>query len=140
MANEVKWKSPNSRTTGIASNVIASGANTLGSEIDNSTNKDRFLSITSNLQSAVAPTENTVMEYYILYAPDGTTYEDGGASVDPKKFPVALHPVKNLTTFQNLVFSKIPLEPFKFRILLKSELNQSTNAIVSAYTYNEDIQ
>ena len=35
MANAVKWATPASRTTGIAAQAIAAGANFLGSEIDN---------------------------------------------------------------------------------------------------------
>lgn len=142
MANAVKWSSTTSRTTGISSASINAGANSLGSEIDNSTNKDRFISMTLTFTCSTAATENQVFEVYILTAIDGTNYEDGDATpTDPKKASVGVFGNRNVTSAQRVNLENILIPPFKFKILLKSELDQNaTSVTLLAYTHNEEIQ
>lgn len=141
MANAVKWTTATSRTSGISSESINAGANNLGGEIDNGTNKDRFASLDLTFSCASAPTANTVWEVYVLYAIDGTNYEDGGSSVDPPKNPVGTIAARAVTGAQRQTLMNVPILPFKFKLLLKSELDQNaTSVTMLCYTHNEEIQ
>lgn len=141
MANEVKWKAPTSRTSGISAASLNAGANLLGSEINNETNLDRYLNLELTWTCSTASVLNEVVEVYLLYAIDGTNYEDGGVSVDPIKVQISFFSDNGLTTAQKQAKVSIPIPPFKFKILIKSELtNNATSVTVDAETYNEDIQ
>ena len=140
MANAIKWTTPTSRTTGIAAPSLSAGANYLGSAIDNDTNKDRWLHLDIEMTHGSSPTANTVHEIYLIYAIDGTNYEDGGVSVDPSKNPTLLFAVKAQTTTQRQSFVNIPIAPFKFKILIKSEVSQTATPTILAYTSNEEVQ
>lgn len=140
MATE-KWTAGTSRTSGISEAAITAGANYLGSEIDNSTNKDKYLSVDLAFTCGSAPTANTIVELYILYSINGTDYEDGGVSVDPKKL-YACQPfaARAVTTEQRGTRVNIPIAPFKFKILLKSDLNQNISlATLLAFTHDNEI-
>lgn len=142
MANAVKWTSTTSRTTGISSASITAGANSLGSEIDNSTNKDRYCSFDLAWTCSTAAAANTVVELYAIYAIDGTNYEDGDATpTDPKKTRLGVFANRNVTTAQRATLTNIPIAPFKVKFLLKSELDQNaTSVTLLAYTHNEELQ
>jgi hypothetical protein len=141
MPNEVLWKGGTSRSTGINSAGVNAGANQLGSEIDNAANKDRFASLDLTFSCASAPTANTVWEVYVLYAIDGSNYEDGGAALDPAKNPVGTIAARAVTGAQRQTLMNVPILPFKFKLLLKSELDQNaTSVTMLCYTHNEEIQ
>lgn len=143
MANELLWTGGTSRTTGISGATLAAGANFLGDAIDNGTNKDRFCAIEVTFTGASTPTVDTLLEIYILYAADGTNYEDGDATpTDPKKPPVGCVAARAVAGAQKQTLPAIPLSPFKFKILVKSELDVAiTSALtVLCHTYNEELQ
>lgn len=107
----------------------------MGSEIDNATNKDRFANIQVGFTCSTAATANKTLEIYILYAIDGTNYEDGGTSVDPVIVPVGVVAARGtVTTAQTVTLKGIELQPFKFKILVKSELDQTAATTVLVYT------
>ena len=142
MANEIKWTTPASQTTGIAAVAVVAGANYLGSEIDNGTNKDRFLTVDLTFAcSTNAPTVDKTIELYIIYDVAGENYEDGDATpIDPKKSPVATFAARAIQTAQQIVFDSIPIASFPFKLLLKSELDQSAACTLLAYSHNEEVQ
>lgn len=140
MSSEIKWTAGTGRSTGIAAQGVAAGANFLGSEIDNAAHKDRFATLDVLLGFTVAPSAGKTMEVYLLYAADGTNYEDGSAAVDPPANPVGVFPVRNVTGNQRMSLCGVPLEPFRFKILCKSELDQTATATVLCYTHNEEVQ
>ena len=143
MANEVKWIGPTNRSTGITGNTVNSAAGVLSSEIDNETNKNRFLAVEATLDHASAPTVDREWFLYILYCLDGTNYEDGGTSVQPKKMPAASFAVRADTNVQILAAVDIPLAPFKFKLLLwnGTDQNSATTAVIlDAETYDEEVQ
>lgn len=137
--SSIKWDSAVSRTTGISTASINAGANNLGSEISNNTNKDRWATFELQFTCASAPTAGTVFELYLIYAIDGTNYEDGDATpTDPIKIRAGVFPARNVTSAQRIVLANIPLSPFKVKCLLKSELDQNaTSVTLSMYTHNE---
>jgi hypothetical protein len=142
VANAVKWTTATSRTSGISSESISAGANNLGDEVDNSSNKDRFASFSLIFTCATAPTAGKVMELYIVYAIDGTNYEAGDATpTDPVKIRAGVFPARNVTAAQRVNLTNVPLAPFKLKCLLKSELDQNaTSVTMQMYTHNEEIQ
>jgi len=141
MANEIKWATPASRTTGIVTQAIAAGANYLGSEIDNGTNKDRFITVDLTFTCGSAPTADKTIELYVIYDVTSSDYEEGDATpTDPKKSPVAIFAAKAVTAAQQIVFESIPIAPFAFKLLLKSELDQSASCTLLAYSHNEEVQ
>jgi hypothetical protein len=140
MATTVKWGTPTARTTGIAAEAIAAGANFLGAAIDNATNRDRYLSVELVFTCAEAPTAGTTIELYILPSEDGTNYADGAADLDPASTPTAIFTVRAVTTAQRPPAEvNIPIPPKKFKLLLKSEMDKSASCTLTASTYNEEL-
>jgi len=142
MANAVKWTTGASRTTGISTASLNAGANLLGSAIDNATNKDRWLTCELTWTCTVASTAGKAVELYVLYAVDGTNYEDGDATpTDPAKGMAAAFFDDGGTGAQKQTVVSIPIMPFKFKLLLKSELDQNaTSVTLLAYSHDEEIQ
>lgn len=141
MANGLRWEVPVSETTGIAAQAIAAGANFLGSEINNGTNRDRYITVDLIFTCGSAPTADKTIELYVIYDPTSASYEDGNATpIDPKKSPVAIFAAKAVTAAQHIVFESILIAPFPFKLLLKSELDQSATCTLLAYSHNEEIQ
>jgi len=141
MTNELKWKAPNSRTSGIAAASLNAGANLLGSEIDNESNLDRWLALNLTWTCASAATAGTVIEAYLIYDVTSSAYEDGGVGEDPVKSPVAVFVDDGDTGAQQQTIVDIPIKPFAFKVLLKSELDQNaTSVTLLTETYNEDLQ
>lgn len=136
----VKWGDSTSQTTGISSDSITSGANLLGSSIDNSANKDRWLDLELAFTCDVSPTAGKYIEGCVLYSFDGTNYEDGDDTTDPASGLVAVFPCRAATSAQRVNRVNIPIAPYAFKILLKSELDQdATSVTLTAYTHNENV-
>lgn len=135
MAN-FPWNAMVSRTTGIAAQAVAAGANYLGSEIDNTANLDTHLDIQIGVTCGTAPTANKTVEIYILLALNGTDYEQGNADpVDPTRPADALFVARAVTTAQVVTITGLQIPPAKFKILVKSELDQTASITVLAYGY-----
>jgi hypothetical protein len=141
MSNRVQWSSPVSRVTGISAVSINAGDNSLGSVIDNNINKDRWASLELQFTFSIAPVAGKVFELYLLYATDDTNYEDGDAApTDPVKVRAGVFGVRAVTTAQRVSLTNIPLAPFKFKCLLKSELAQNaTSVTLNMYSYSEEL-
>jgi len=142
MANKIIWESTGtSRSTGISAAAdLANGAGLLSSEIDNSTILDKYLIC----QGQFTPEHTDIVGpyyLYILYAADGTNYEDGSASVQPQKSPAAVFPVKAAASAQKVTTFRIEIEPFKFKLLYwNASGEQCDGNTLLAYTYNDEIQ
>jgi hypothetical protein len=140
---KVLWTAGTSRTTGISGVTINNGAGSLGSEIDNGTNKDQFVSLDLAFTAASAPTAGSPWYVYVLYAIDGTDYEDGGASTQPSKTPVATFGAPADTSAHRRNQVNIPLAPFKLKLLVWNATgqNSASNAVtLLAYSHNDDVQ
>jgi hypothetical protein len=141
MPNEVKWIGPTSRSTGIAAGSLTAGANLLSSEIDNETNLDRWMGLKLTWTCSTASTAGEVVEVYLVLDLTSAEYEDGGTTGVPYKSPIGVFVDDGGTAAQIQAFSGIPIPPFAFKILIKSELGQNaTSVTLLAETYNEEIQ
>lgn len=115
-----QWRAPTSRASGIAAAALANNANLLSSEINNATNLDSVLWGEISGTFAVAPAANTRIDVYVLYAADGTNYEEGGVGVNPIK---ALGPSITVVADTNAhrwFFSVDLLHPYKCKVLLRN--------------------
>lgn len=140
----ILWGAATSRTTGIAGDTINNGAASLGSEIDNTANKDRFCSVELTFRENAAPAAGAPFYLYLLQALDGTNYEDGGTAVQPLKGPDGAFPASaDNTTVHKITRRNIPIGPFKFKPLVWNATGQNSYAssvILLLYTHNEEIQ
>jgi hypothetical protein len=128
------WAAATARTTGISAQNIADGAGYVGSEIDNATNLDDTLDIDVAFSCSTAPTAYSILYVYVLYAIDGTNYEDGSTSVQSMGVPMAV-PARNVTTTQRVALTGIPIGPFKFKIAIWNSLGQTAVATLTARSY-----
>lgn len=142
MANEVKWKAPISRTSGISSATVTTVNGFEGSEIDNEVNLDRWCNIMVSITYGTSPTVDRAFKVYILYDLTSANYEDGSATVEPRVSPVGVYPVLSVTTLQEWTLRGIPLQPFAFKILVWNDTDQTitSNCTVLCETFNEEIQ
>ena len=143
MPNAVKQTAGTSLTTGIAGVTVNSGAGYLGSEINNATDKRTGAVIELTFTHGTAPTANRVWLVYLLYAVDGTNYEDGGTSVQPSKQFHQSIPVKANTSAQKMTLRIPNLLPFKFKPLVWNDTNQnssSSSVTLKMYAFDDEIQ
>ena len=140
MASPIKWQQSNSRDTGIANASLAAGANLVGAEIDNAANRDKFCSGDLVFNCATAPTANKVIEIHFLQSVNGSAYEDGGESIDPVGVPVACIPARAVTGVQRVALKNVLIGPFKFKPLLKSELDQNASGVtLQLFSHNSEV-
>jgi len=86
---------------------------------------------------AAAPTVDSAVELYLLPSSDGgTTFADGGASVEPQTAHlVGRFVVRAITTAHVLMLSGTPLPPGQWKALLKNATNQAFPATGSTLKY-----
>lgn len=128
------WNTKSSRTSGIASEAITTGAGFLGSAIDNATNLDTHLSLDVSFAFGTNPVVDTVLYIYLLYS-DGTNYEDGGTALQPKKVPTASLAVSADTDTHRRTINDIPIPPKPFKILVWNATAQTATVTVLANSY-----
>lgn len=137
--------SASSRTSGLSAVSIAIGSNYLGAAIDNASNLDLQADVELVWSCGTAPTADKVLEVYLLYALDGTNYEDGAGNgtgtgdVDPKAPLIGAAPVYANTSSHRYLIRGVPLEPLPFKVLVKSELDQAATVTVNVKTYREQV-
>jgi hypothetical protein len=141
MPNEILNTSPTNVTSPISSGSASADAGILGSEYDNETNRKRFATFVLNVTHATAATANRVWLLYLVFAPDGSNYEDGDASTKPQRMHVSAFPVRDVTTAQKIVMPAISLPPFKFKPLLWNDTDQSGASVeLEMEVWGEEIQ
>jgi len=120
-----------SRTTGFSSTVIANGAETTGSEIDNATNLDEILDCEIIWSYGTAPTANKTVEVWALYSFDGTNYTtraDGGILLR------AFSPPADTATHRMPILN-VWLVPYKFKLHVRNvDTGQPITVTVNAQT------
>ena len=139
LPDTVKHEAASSRTSGISAQAVTTGANFLGSEIDNSVNKDLFLDFEFVFTSSVSPAAGKSVEVYLIYAVDGTNYDDGAVGTDPLGNPIAMISLPEDTSAHQTSRHQIQLTPYKFKILVKSESDQTVTITIDARTHNVEV-
>lgn len=105
-------------------NTLGSGSTALSAEINNATGLYPFIDIELYLASFTPAAGAPYSQVWILYALDGTNYEDGSAGSPgtiPAKPPdmVIEHRASTAGT-QRTTKGNIPLLPYKFKIMYQS--------------------
>lgn len=124
-----------SRTSGIAAASVATAANYLGSEIDNATNLDDIADIELAWSYTSAPTAAKTLSLHLLYALDGTNYEEGAGDgsgtgdVDPlaSTLITAVSPTADTSAHRRVL--SVPLLPYKFKLLVRNVDTAQTAAV-----------
>jgi len=144
----VKWGSPGTYTAAFAASALsnlANGARVLGSEIDNSSNRYRWMDIVVDARFASAPAGTTAVNIYLIPAVDGTNYADGDGSVAPPATAfIAAIPVRAVNTAQKVAVLRLQAPPCKFKFVFDNQSGQATYTgdsatQVSYRLYSEEI-
>lgn len=127
------WSTPASRTTGIAAQAIAGAAAFVGSEIDAA--GDTHLDIALTYAYGVAPTANAPLSVFLVYAADGTNYDD------VTYYFVGQIPVGANTDAHYKSFVRVPLGASKYKIRIgNGDAAQSATVTVTAKTYRNAVE
>lgn len=111
-------------------NALANTNGALGVEYDNSLAANLFFwgVMQLDVTFAVAPTADSVVEAYIISAPDGTNYEDGAGGATPVA-PVISYigawVLRAVTTVQRLAIKGVTLPPTKLKVLVVNKSGQA---------------
>ena len=138
MANEHNWTGLTTAAEAIATaslNSIANGSGALGADIgphdDFSVRMELYLS-TINLSSQDNP---AVYIYFVLSDDDGSTFEDGGAAVEPAKMPDLIFPLRTVSGAQRVMIdARFP--PENFKVLLFNHSGVTFNASGNTLYYS----
>lgn len=146
-----KWSAYSSAVTAVRNDGtaptaknLANAARVLGNEIDNATNKDRWMDLELIARFGTNPTGGARMAVYLIPAIDGTNYADGDASIAPPSTSlIATFPLRAATTQQRVSAVRIPVPPGKFKLLLENSSGQTTTNTdgengLTARFYNEE--
>lgn len=122
-------------------NSLANGSfSASGTILDNATNRDRKAIAELNVTFPSAPTDESVVDLYMVIARDGTNYSDGGTSRDPgAERYVGSFTVQNTTSAQRLHTREFDLPPFKVAFIARNGSGQAfptTGSTVSVSTFN----
>jgi hypothetical protein len=134
-----------SRSTGLDTQTLNTVCHIASSEIDNATNKDELLDIVMLITLAATPVAGAPIQVSILYAMDGTNYEDGipatndgTAAASPVPNPNALvdsHGVLASANAQKWTIRDIPLLPYKFKIVVYNGTSKSSTDLLTVLAY-----
>ena len=121
---------------------LSNAYNILGTVIDNATDLKLYVSGDLRFTPDAVPTAGTVMKLYLLYAADGTNYEDGsaGAADAPGANPVWTFPNRGSTSAHRISFGNIPIRPQKITPLVRNELGEDCTAVyLNIYSHNKKV-
>lgn len=128
---EVTWTAYGTETNALTTelNSLADGAeSSLGSEIDNTTNRDQLMDLNIALAS-LNPTGAPYVVIKVHTSVDGTNYEDGDAA---PSYHVA---VSTGSGAKRASLRHIPLSPGKHKLALTNETNVSLAASGNTVKY-----
>lgn len=148
MPSAIKWEAaPTSRGSVLSTelNNLADGSRTnQGTEVDNSSNLDKYGMLELNATMNTAPDTNGPLLIHLVTAPDGTNYGDGSSTVDPgpdtRLLTITLRAV---TTAQRKMSKVFPLPPTKVKFLLDNQCGggfPASGSTVELFTFNDEIQ
>jgi hypothetical protein len=104
---------------------IANGSGSgLGVEFDNGATQWLFGDFELVLGTMTAATANAPVDLYMVTAPDGTNYGQGGTTAQPPNFYKGSYVLLNTTT-SRLTIQGIPLPPCKFKTFLVNRSGQA---------------
>jgi len=144
MPNQVRWKTPDSPTTVLNTEMNTLGNNTLsaaGTDYDNSSTKHMYADFELILGS-LAPAAGGYISLYLAEAPDGSNFSD----VKRESFPQLLgsFPLDTASAAKRQVIRNIMLPPTHFKVYVDNQAGVSLAGsganYVKMYPYDPEIQ
>jgi hypothetical protein len=132
------WPDPATKVTLQSAQSLAAGANLISTEQDQDAARYVFASFYLEFVAGTAPAADKFVELYILPKdPDGN-YPDGGTSVDPN----SIYYVDSFYTYADTsshyeAIQHVTLPIGDFKVLIKSEVDQSLTVTLEMLRYNE---
>jgi hypothetical protein len=145
MSNVVQWTSSGTYTTVVTSGQLSGLTTGTGvvSTASISNNKDQYAHFELQVTATGAFASGDRFDIYFLVAPDGTNFEDGGASVTPARAADLIIPVRAVTnTSQRINIKHVPLPQGTFNTLIINQASDpisTGSSILSYFPYNEQI-
>ncbi len=134
-----------SRTSGISAASVQTAKAYLGSAVANQTNLDTFADIELVWSFAVAPTAGNFLKVHMLFAEDGTNYEEGAGDGTAITSPLpgcqvaSVSPAADTNTHRKL-FQGIPLPPYLFKCLVENAAcGQTATVTLNVFTRKDQI-
>ena len=137
------FEAPTNRGTVLNSQLdaLSNGAySAAGTEINNSTNLDRFASAELVVDFVSAPNAESTVSLFMVCAPDGTNYADSGTP-SPTAW-VGDFVLQATTAAQRVSIPRFELLPFKTKFLVKNESGQAfpaSGSTVVLHTFNREL-
>jgi len=137
LPDTIKLEAATSRTSGFSTTTIADGATGTGSAIANQTNLDKYLTADFYYTYSVNPTASKTVKVYLVYAVDGTNYEDVD---DNTNLAAVFSPAADTDNHRVVLLRNWPVLPFAFKLVVVNvDTAQTITLTVNAYTHNEAI-
>lgn len=133
----VKWGARD-RIVAIDGASILAGGNAVSSEVAES--DYRYADVELAVSFSSAPTANTTLSAYLLYADDSGVYETGSDTVDPLRMPLGCMVVSASTGNQVNVIELAMIPPRAFKVLITNDTNRTAVASVKVRRYNEVLE
>lgn len=130
-----KWAASESITTALSTglNSLSDGSlSALSSAIDNSADLYQYMAVELSLAS-INPSGTPFVEVYLFKSIDGTTYEDGSATLS-QCLIVAL-PVTTGSSAKESYAANILIPPFKFKLAVRNRTGVAFGASGSTLSY-----
>ena len=130
MPTESKWKAPSDIVTYLSGelNSFIDGSNYIGAKIDNEAGGENELYIDLELYATSAGTRDAHarVEVYLLSSIDGTNFDMGGASTDPRlNSRLCIFSLDASSTARYRTSHVLPIPPFDFKLLVMNETGQN---------------
>lgn len=112
-------------------NALAAGDGTaLGTAYDNGDAANRYFFGDFQLSAtwAASPAANGTVDLYVVGAPDGTNYNDGGTTVRPQNMQRGIWDVRLVNTLQLMTIHGVVLPPYPFKIFVVNNTDQALTA------------
>lgn len=121
-------------------NSLANNGAVLATAISNDAadELDLYCDFELNVTFGTNPTENSLVELYLVRAIDGTNYETNSSEGRPKNGYVGGFVVDNVTTAQRLTVPGVLVPPMDFKILVINKTGQAfpaSGSTVKAFFY-----
>lgn len=151
MPNNFLWATPGAADTLVAGsdlNALADGAGKIGATaIDNSADRKTHMDIWFKVDTDLTSVGDAAcLDFYILYAPDGTNFPDPPGStpadVTDGYYAGSISSVKRGGTVTNFLSGHVTIEikPLKFKIVVFNALGvalpSNNNTICQGYRYS----
>lgn len=132
------WQDPATKVTLQSSQSLAAGANLISTEQDQDAERYLYASFYLEFVAGTAPAADKYVELYVLPKdPDGN-YPDGGASTDPNRvyYKGSFYTFEDTSShYEAIEHILLPINDFK--VLIKSEVDQSLTVTLEMLRYNE---